>query len=103
MADLLSYAASGYLYSALGARWSLFSSFAIASAGGLIVTIYGLQHQDSWTFVPLVFFSRIGISFAFNIIYVAHAPLFPILFSTTSLGFCNFFARVFSASSSLFA
>ena len=103
VADLLSYAAAGYLYSILGAKFALVTSFAISSAGGLVVSAYGLQHQDSWIFVALIFFSRIGISFAFNIIYVAHGPLFPILFSTTSFGICGFLARVFSAFSSIFA
>ena len=44
VADLLSYAAAGYLYSILGAKFSLVTSFAISSAGGLIVSAYGLQH-----------------------------------------------------------
>ena len=103
IADLLSYAVSGLLYKFLGARWSLVIAFGIATWGGLIVCAYGLSHQDSWLFVALIFFCRIGISFSFNLIYVAHAPLFPVLFSTTSFGICGFLARIFSAFSSLFA
>ena len=103
VADLLSYAVAGVLYRFLGAKWSLVTAYAISSIGGIIVVAWGLAHQESAAFVGLIFFSRIGISFAFNIIYVSHAPLFPIMFATTSFGVCNFLARIFSAFSSLFA
>ena len=84
IADLLSYAVSGLLYKFLGARWSLVIAFGIATWGGLIVCAYGLSHQDSWLFVALIFFCRIGISFSFNLIYVAHAPIFPVLFASVN-------------------
>ena len=82
---------------------SLFGSYVLATLAGILILIYGLQHQDSWTFIALVFAARLGISFAFCIVYVSHAPLFPTLFSATALGFCNFFSRAFSASSTIFA
>merc|ERR1712150_35328 len=83
VADLISYAVAGLLYKFLGTKWSLFTAYSIASIGGLNVISWGLAHQDSPGFIALIFFSRIGISFAFNIIYVSHAPLFPIMFAST--------------------
>merc|ERR1712232_1454478 len=47
--------------------------------------------------------SKFGIACSFNIIYVSHSTVFPIAFAATALGFCNFFARVFSATSPVLA
>ena len=45
----------------------------------------------------MVLVAKFGVAAAFDIVYVSHADTFPILFSATALGFCNFFSRVFSA------
>jgi len=54
-------------------------------------------------FPILVLVSKFGIACAFNIIYVSHSTVFPIAFAATALGFCNFFARLFSAGSPVLA
>ena len=58
---------------------------------------YGLQRQDQPIFVVLVLVMKFGISSCFNITYVAHKSSFPTLFSTSSLGFCTFLCRFFTA------
>ena len=103
VADVVAFAIAGYVYQRVGVRISLIGTYILATVSGFILLTYGLKHEESWVFVLLVFAARFGISFAFNIIYVAHAPLFPTLFSATAFGFCNFFSRIFSAFSSLFA
>jgi len=46
---------------------------------------------------------RLGLSGAFNVIYIGTAELFPTLFAATAFGYCNFFARTFTAGSSILA
>ena len=58
---------------------------------------YGLQHQSELIFPMLVLLMKFGISGAFNITYVCHKGCFPTLFSTTSLGYCTFICRFFTA------
>lgn len=38
--------------------------------------------------------AKFGISSSFNILYVSHSEIFPVLFSATALGFANFVSRV---------
>lgn len=78
-------------------------SFAIAFIGGIALLLYGLDNPKSVFFPILVLVAKFGISCSFNIIYVSHSSVFPIAFAATALGFCNFFARVFSASSPVLA
>lgn len=40
---------------------------------------------------------KFGISSAFNITYVCHKGCFPTLFATSSLGYCTFICRFFTA------
>ena len=42
----------------------------------------------------LVMTVRFGIECSFTLTYLANAMLFPTLFSATSNGICNFFARI---------
>ena len=103
VADIIAYALSGALNSKMGVKRSLNISWALATASGLLLTTYGLSHQESWVFFTLIFVARLGVSFSFCNIYVAHAPMFPTLFCATSLGICNFLTKIFSAFSSIFA
>ena len=48
-------------------------------------------------FPLLVLVMKFGISGCFNITYVCHKGCFPTLFSTTSLGYCTFICRFFTA------
>lgn len=103
VSEITAYACSAIIYSVLGINRSLFFSFGVAFCGGSALLAYGLAHQQSFIFPVLVLVSKFGIACAFNIIYVSHASIFPIAFAATALGFVNFFARVFSASSPVLA
>ena len=100
---MLAYAFAGVLYQLSGIKSSLFLSFGIAFLGGLAILAYGLAHPQDMVFPILVLVSKFGIACAFNIIYVSHSSVFPIAFAATALGFCNFFARIFSATSPVLA
>lgn len=43
---------------------------------------------------------RVGIVCAFNLVYLTNVEVFPTLFAATDLGYCNFFARLFTVMSS---
>ena len=40
---------------------------------------------------------KFGIASCFNITYVCHKGCFPTLFATTSMGYCQFMCRFFTA------
>ena len=64
---------------------------------------YGLDNQDSFLFPILIVFLEYGIAASFTIIYTAHNSIFPVLFSATALGLCNFVSRVFAAAAPVVA
>ena len=48
-------------------------------------------------------FAKFGVALSFGLNYISNSYLFPTLFAATALGFCNTFARLFSALSPIFA
>ena len=68
----------------------------ISTIGGVLVTAIGLRHESSWIFPILVTISKLGISIAYQIIYVAHPSMFPTLFAATAFGFVQFAANIFT-------
>jgi len=97
VSEFVAQAFGGYIYEKVGVKKSLCASYATAAVGGFIMLTYGLNHQQEWIFPALVLFMKFGISSAFNITYVCHKGCFPTLFSTTSLGYCTFISRFFTA------
>ena len=87
----------------LGVKTSLCVSFALAVSGASFLLFYGISHQGSSLFAVAVLMAKLGISSAFNIIYNAHPLIFPVLFSATALGICNFTTRVFTGVSPMLA
>ena len=87
----------GIIFERIGVRKSLCISYVIASIGGFGMLTYGLEHQSEWIFPALVLIMKFGISSAFNITYVCHKGCFPTLFATSSLGYCTFICRFFTA------
>ena len=47
--------------------------------------------------------AKFGVALSFGINYLSNPYLFPTLFAATALGFCNTFARLFSALSPMLA
>ena len=97
IADCTAYLAGGILIGKIGTKRALISVFALASAGGVLVLLFGLQHQDSIIFPILFFISNFGISAAFNIVYAGNTKIFPQEIAATSMGICQVLARIFSA------
>mmetsp|Transcript_20889 Transcript_20889/g.25653 ORF Transcript_20889/g.25653 Transcript_20889/m.25653 type:complete len:137 (+) Transcript_20889:1386-1796(+) len=94
--EFVAQAFGGIIYEKIGTRNSLCLSYIIAAVGGFAVLFYGLEHQNEWIFPALVLVMKFGIASAFNITYVAHKSCFPVLFATSSLGYCTFICRFFT-------
>ena len=75
----------------------------LSVSGALMLLGYGLSHQESILFPMFILIAKFGISSAFNILYVSHSTVFPVLFSATALGMCNFVTRIFTAISPILA
>ena len=71
---------------------AFFSCAAIGSAP----VIWSEMASDNYRayFVPVcLFVMNAGIAASFGNLYIGHMDLFPVVFSTTTMGFCNIFAR----------
>ena len=94
---------SGFVFALVGTKRGLFFSFGMSFCAGLFILFHGLQNQTHWTFLLQILIAKFGIASAFNIIYLAHDGLFPVMFAASSFGYCNFFARTFTIASPLLA
>ena len=95
--EIVGYILSGLFAERIGVKLSLVISFLISTAGGLLILVWGLQHQDSPLFFICFLLTKFGVVCTFNINFLANAYFFPTLFAATALGFVNFIARAFSS------
>ena len=103
VSEIIGIMVGGALYAEYGVKKSLSMSYGLAVGGAMMIILYGLAHQDSFIFPCFILVAKLGISSAFNILYVSHADIFPVLFSATALGFCNFVTRIFTGLSPIVA
>jgi len=94
VSEIMGIVAGGAFYTKLGLSKSLSMSYLIGVIGAVAIVLYGLQHQDELIFPLLVLIAKFGIASAFNILYISHADIFPVLFAATALGFANFVSRI---------
>mmetsp|Transcript_22745 Transcript_22745/g.26736 ORF Transcript_22745/g.26736 Transcript_22745/m.26736 type:complete len:173 (+) Transcript_22745:234-752(+) len=98
IADTLARPAAYYVYRKLGARQALIGYFALAALGSFPV-VWSEMASEAYRkyFVPVcLFIMNSGLNSCFTIVYVGHLDLFPIVYSSTSMGICNIFARAFT-------
>ena len=86
VSDVIGYLIGGWCFYKLGLRLSLGLSFVISVVGAILVTVIGFRHESSWTFPILVTIAKLGISIAYQIIYICHPSVFPTLFAATAFG-----------------
>ena len=96
IADIIGYLLGAWFYYKMGLKQSLGGSFLVSVCGGLLITAIGLKHEGSWLFPVLVIIAKTGVSISYQIIYVAHPSLFPVLFAATALGWVQFIGNVVS-------
>jgi len=92
--DIVATAVAGPIFLKCGIKWSLVMSFGSSAVGAFIICIWGWTAGGQWTLPILVIATKFGISAAFNIVYLGNGVLFPTLFTATSMGICNIFARI---------
>ena len=96
VSEMIAYVVAGLFYEKVGVKLSLILSFAISTAGGILILCWGLDHQDSTMFLVIFLFAKFGIACTFNINFTANSYFFPTLFAATAIGVCNFTARLVS-------
>ena len=91
MSEVTAYLLSGAVFNKIGPRVTFISSYTIGIIGSLFYVLFSDGHESLIPFMVLG--SKFGISSCFNCVYLANA-LFPPIYSSTTLGFFNFFARL---------
>lgn len=75
--------------------------FTIALIGGLLTLFLGDEYRYLMPlFILITKFGGIG---AFTTCYLATVEVFPTLFASSAMGFCNFFARLITTFAPLLA
>ena len=97
LSEMTGYVLSGLLYERIGVKLSFILAFSISAFGGILILAWGLQHQSSIWFFVCFLLTKFGVTFTFNIVFVANTYFFPTLFAATAMGVCNFWARFASA------
>jgi len=91
IADIVGTFMSLYFYDRFGIKWAYIGCLAFSIVGGFFI----LQMHDFCDWMPVfVMFTKLGTAGTFNLCYISNNDLFPTLFTSTSLGICNFFARI---------
>ena len=84
-----------FAYKKLGAKTALTGFFGMAGLGSFPV-IWAEMASENYRkyFVPFcLFLMNSGTSASFGNLYIGHMDLFPVVFSSTSMGICNILAR----------
>ena len=101
LSEMLAYLLTGYVLETAGIRKTYIGSFGMAFVGGVVLLGYGLEHQDSWTFILMVILAKFGIVITQGVNYAAHPDIFPTLFSSTSFGYLVSLSYIFSSLSNM--
>ena len=99
--ELIAYFLAGIIYERIGVKLTLIISFLLSTVGGLLILFWGLHHQGSPLFSVFFLLAKFGVTITLLTNYAANSYFFPVLFSATAMGICNFLARFFSAFSYL--
>ena len=89
--ELASYALSGLIFDRIGIKISYYCSFAVTIIGSILYIVLGSKFSS---LVPIMLlFASFGVSSSLNICWNSNALLFPLVFTATTNGICNFVAR----------
>lgn len=92
VSEVIAYLISGIFFNVIGLKPTLYVSYAISLAGMLCLIL--VNTSDVLFLSLFILGSKFGISQVFNIAFVGNQHLFPIALVSTTMGICNFFARV---------
>ena len=91
IAELVAYAISGAIMKVFGTKLSFMIAFILAGRGGILLNLF--FNSSGGVIATFVLFTKFGVSFAFNISYLATPQMFPTALCATAFGVCNLFAR----------
>jgi len=100
-AEIIAYICSGFVMNLFGVKLAYMISFILAAVGGILLVIF--FNAEGALIATFVLFAKFGISFAFNISYLATPKMFPTILTSTAFGICNVFARFATILSPLIA
>lgn len=63
-ADVLSMIIAGFMFAYFDLKKNYIGIFAESTLGGILVWVWGLNFQNSWLFLGLIFVAKFGISCA---------------------------------------
>ena len=92
LSEVAAYLVSGAIGAKLGNRVCLIVSFLIALVGSILLVLY---EDMGHSVMAMILATKFGISSCFSAVYLANS-LFPPLYASTTLGICNFLARLVS-------
>ena len=101
VAGNIAYVVSTWIYTRSGIKPSFVGLFSMSVVGGACVLVMG-ESVSIWMPV-FVTFASFGITGAFMIVYLCMVDVFPTLFVSTAMGFCNFMARVMTIAAPIVA
>ncbi len=95
--EVTAYAIGSYLTLKFGMKTSLVSSYMMAVLSTIVyIFIRGDPELKNYTAVALAA-AGFGIVWACNINWNGNAALFPVIYSSSTNGICNFFGRLMSS------
>ena len=101
IAEVFAYIGSGLLMNIFGVKLSYICAFILAAVGGILLVIF--FNAEGALIAVFILFAKFGISFTFNLSYLAPPQMFPTALCTTAFGICNIFARISTILSPLIA
>ena len=94
-----------WIYRKLSTRLALTFLFGLSMVGSFPVTFSETASETYKDYVVpcCLFVMNFGTSATFGNLYLGHMDLFPIVFSSTSMGICNIIARSITAAAPIIA
>ena len=90
--EMLSYTVSGFILTSLGIKFSYLLSFSTAIIGAALYIVFETSYES---LTPVfLFLASFGIGCSMNIDWNINSILFPVIFSSSTNGICNIFARL---------
>lgn len=84
----------GTILSLLGLKKLFLFGFILASIGSILLTIFSQMDNMEGMTAAMLFIVIFGFAMGYLGCYMSNVLLFPTILKTSSMGFCNFFARI---------
>lgn len=93
---------SGWFYPKLGPYMSMLSTTALSAVGSVLLMMFWTSNSPK-LILTFVILEKLGMTAAFNAVFIAWATIMPTKLNATAFGYVNIIARVFNSLSSLIA